>query len=117
MPDTHLSFQATAWNNGSWSRTGGGYGLKISIEDRDRHFERDWKSVMIRLIGKRTSGIAEANVAKGSFWNQECRELIKAEIGRWFIENGLAPWPPLPPPRFRMLRVADREFEVRPNRS
>ena len=43
------SFLATAWNNGQWSTTGAGYGLKVSIEDRDRFFDREWESVTLRL--------------------------------------------------------------------
>ena len=108
------SFVATAWNNGRWHRTGAGYGLKILIADRDRHFDQDWDTVTLRLIGPRTNRTAEANVDKDSFWSDECRELIKIDIGQWFIENGHARWSRGTPPRFRMSCVADREFEVRP---
>ena len=111
------SFRATAWNNGDWRDTGAGYGLKISAEDRDRHFERDWDTVTLRLVGERTSRLAEANVAKASFWGAQCRELIKLEIGRWLIENGFRRWPRNAPPRFRMRLIDRREFEVRPDRS
>lgn len=110
-------FEATAWNNGDWHDTGAGYGLKISAADRDRHFERDWDTVTLRLVGERTSRIAEANVAKDSFWAPECRELIKLEIGQWLIENGFRRWTRNAPPRFRMLPVDHRNFEVRPDRA
>ena len=109
-------FRATAWNNGAWRDTGAGYGLKISAEDRDRHFERDWDTVTLRLLGEQTNRVAEANVAKASFWGSQCRELIKLEIGQWLIENGCCRWPLNAPPRFRMRPLADREFEVRPDR-
>lgn len=108
------SFDATAWNNGGWHDSGAGYGLKISAADRDRYFRRDWDTVTLRLVGERTSRVAEANVAKKSFWNSQCRELIKLEIGQWFIENGFHQWPRNAPPRFRMFPVATQEFEVRP---
>ena len=108
------SFEATAWNNGGWHDTGAGYGLKISAADRDRHFGRDWETVTLRLVGERTSRVAEANVAKKTFWNAQCRELIKLEIGQWFIENGFHRWSRDAPPRFRMIPVAVREFEVWP---
>lgn len=111
------SFRATAWNNGEWRNTGAGYGLKISVEDRDRHFKHDWNTVTLRLVGNRTSRVAEANAAKASFWGPQCRELIKREIGRWLIENGFRRWPRNAPPRFRMRLVDRREFEVRPDRS
>lgn len=105
-------FTATAWNNGSWSRTGAGYGLKISSEDRDRHVDRDWAAVTLHLIGERTSRVAEANVAKGSFWDGTCRLFIKVEIGQWFIDNGLDRWTRGAPPRFRMRPLGQREFAV-----
>ena len=110
-------FEATAWNNGAWYETGAGYGLKISADDRDKYFDRDWDTVTLRLIGERTSRIAEANVAKDSFWGPHCRELIQLEIGQWFIENGFRRWPRNAPPRFRMVHVAGLEFEVRPDRA
>ena len=111
------AFEATAWNNGDWRDTGAGYGLKIAAEDRDRHFERDWNTVTLRLIGERTNRVAEANVAKASFWGPQCTEPIKLEIGQWLIENCFRRWPLNAPPRFRMRSVADREFEVRRDRS
>ena len=110
-------FRATAWNNGGWRDSGAGYGLKISAEDRDRHFGRKWNTVTLRLIGERTNRVAEANVAKTSFWGPQCRELIKLEIGQWLIENGLRRWPLNAPPGFHMRHVDGREFEVRPDRS
>ena len=111
------SFEATAWNNGAWHETGAGYGLKISADDRDRNFGRDWDTVTLRLIGERTSRIVQANIAKDSFWGPQCRELIKLDIGQWLIENGFRRWTLNAPPRFVMLPLADREFEVRPGRS
>ena len=111
------SFLATAWNNGAWNRTGSGYGLKISVEDRDWYFQRCWNTVTLRLIGDRTSRTADANVAKSSFWDQTCRELITTEIGQWFIENGFGRWLRGTPPRFRIVPLAEHEFEARPYRS
>ena len=110
--DHRNGFTATAWNNGSWSRTGAGYGLKITSEDRDRHFDRDWNAVTLHLMGERTSRVAEANLAKDSFWDAKCRELIKVEIGQWFSENGFDRWTRGDPPRFRMRPLGRSEFEV-----
>jgi hypothetical protein len=39
----------TAWNNGKWSCTGAGYGIRISKRDRDECFEKDWEHVIIVL--------------------------------------------------------------------
>ena len=111
---TRESFIATAWTNGNPSGSGAGYGLKISVADRDRFFDRGWQSVTIRLSAQATTRIAEANCAKESFWNGTCRELISKEIGRWFFANGFAPWPRGAPPRFRISPVAARVFDVTP---
>ena len=112
-----ISFTAIAWNNEDWHDTGTGYGLRVVAEDRDRFFEREWHTVALRLVGTRTRRIAEANVAKASFWGPKCQELIKQEIGQWLIENGYRRWTHGASPRFRMVPVADREFEVRPDQS
>ena len=81
----------TAWNNGKQSATGAGYGLKIDAATRDQYFRREWKSVMVFLEDQEKP--VKINVGKKSFWNKTCRELINAEVGRWFIKNKLAPWP------------------------
>ena len=111
---TSESFVATAWNNGNASDSGAGYGLKIGIADRDRFFRRSWRTVRLRLAAGGDTRIAEVNCAKDSFWNGTCRELIGKEIGRWFIDNGVVPWPRGKPPRFRMCPVASGVFEVAP---
>ena len=107
------NFKATAWNNGYWRNTGAGYGLKLSAEDRNKYFDKDWDTVTLRLVGARTSRIPEANVAKDSFWSPKCHELIKLEIDQWFIENGFRRWALNAPPRFRLVHIAGRELEVR----
>jgi hypothetical protein len=38
----------TAWNNGKYHKTGAGYGFKVSIEDRDKYFKKDWKNSMMQ---------------------------------------------------------------------
>ena len=108
------SFVVTAWNDGRWSPTGGGYGLKVPIEDRNRFFKKTWRTVILRLESGGIRGIAEANVAKASFWDETCRELIKQEIGVWLIDCGFAPWPNGSPPRFLMFPAGEGEFDVRP---
>ncbi|MCY3731171.1 MAG: hypothetical protein OXF98_07495 [Rhodospirillaceae bacterium] len=108
-------FVATAWNKGRWHPTGASYGLKIPVEHRDRHFERHWETVTLRLIGERTSRVTQVNVAKKSFWDKTCRELIARELGHWFIENGFGRWPRGMPPRFRIHPLGCYKFEVRPD--
>jgi hypothetical protein len=90
----------TAWNNGQHHPTGAGYGLKIDAADRERHFRREWKTVALVLEGG--DAPVKVNVGKPSFWGKTCRELISAEIGRWLMKNGLAPWPKGHPPRLAL---------------
>ena len=59
----------------------------------------DWRTVTLHFVAGST---VEVNCAKDSFWNGTCRELIARDIGRWFIDLGLAPWPKGRPPRFSM---------------
>ena len=86
-----------AWNNGSSAPSGAGYGLKISLTDRDRYFRREWKTVI--LVLEDWSIPVEINVAKPSFWGETCHELISAQVGRWLLKNRLAPWPENRPPK------------------
>jgi|HubBroStandDraft_1064217.scaffolds.fasta_scaffold3690907_1 hypothetical protein len=39
----------TAWSNGKFHLSGAGYGFKVSIQDRDRYFNRTWKEVTLVL--------------------------------------------------------------------
>lgn len=98
----------TAWNNGAFHSTGSGYGLKISILDRDRFFKREWKFILLELEGS-TSEI-KINVDKASFWNETCRELISGEIGKWLLQTGVAPWSKGNPPNLVMEHIADNRF-------
>jgi hypothetical protein len=103
--------KVTGWNNGSHHVTGAGYGLKVSIRDRNKHFVDSWHTVFVLLPG--TKHEIEINIAKDSFWNGTCRELIHKEIGRWLIKHGFAPWPPYKPPKFDLIPIRDRHFELR----
>ena len=97
--------KVTAWNNGSPSETGTGYGIKIDHVDRDRYFKEEWDSAIIDLEnGKRI----EVNISEG-FW-RGCCELRSAEIGRWFIEHCLAPWPKRYPPKMELQPLEERTF-------
>ncbi len=101
---------ATAWNNGQHHRSGAGYGLKISAADRDRYIRREWGTVQLR-IG--TAPPIDVNINKASFWNDTCRELISADVGRWLLANRFAPWPSGQPPRFTLVPQEPGVFELR----
>lgn len=107
-----MSFICVAWNNGRQSESGAGYGIKISIADRDKHFSPSWRSVVIELPIDREIIEVEVNVSKQSFWSKNCRELISKKIGQWLQRMALAPWPLGRPPRFSMSPVGPRRFRV-----
>ncbi len=99
----------TAWNNGKHNKSGAGYGLKVSVQDRDANFSRAWDSVTIKL----PDGTQVAsNINKSSFWRDKCRELINKEFGHWLIDNGYAPWQKGRPPKFELTRVSDNQFRL-----
>ena len=98
----------TAWNNGSPSNTGAGYGVKLHPLDRDRYFKREWKYAIVELEG--FPGTINLNIAKKSFWGSNCRELIHAQIGRWLLHNKLAPWPKGKPPKLSLEHIRDNYF-------
>ena len=96
----------TAWSNGRV-----GYGIKIKKKDRDRFFKRSWKSVILQF--ENSPNQAKVNVAKKSFWNLECRELIKKEIGDWLQNNGLGSWPNGYPPELWLEPLGSSRFMLR----
>jgi hypothetical protein len=102
----------TAWNNGSHLSSGGGYGLKVPIADRDAHFNRGWSTVVLEIPRQGGFEEIELNIAKPSFWNETCHELISQEIGRWLRSEGLAPWPPGQPPKIKVAILGERRFRV-----
>jgi hypothetical protein len=105
-----VSFTAKIWNNGHYHATGTGYGIKISLQDRERYFDRNWQTVILHLSG--IDNPVEVNVAKPSFWNLTCRELIKKEIGIWYLRSHLPRWTRGNPPLVRMKQIANRDFFV-----
>lgn len=101
----------TAFNNGGHHRSGGGYGVRIKKEDRERYFQNDWKTVFVR-IGN-TGCTAEINIDKRSFWTKSCGELINKEIGKWLIMNKHALWEKRKPPKLNLLPIHEKHFELR----
>lgn len=98
----------TAWNNGSHFNNGNGYGIKISSKDRDQYFRREWRVIILELEGEEKN--VEVNIAKDSFWNSTCRELISVRIGKWLIKKGFAPWPTGQPPELELRQTRERYF-------
>ena len=96
----------TGWKNGSVSRTGSGYGIRLLRKDRDEHFSRTWKSVLIFMEGD----VAEVTLSN-SFW-QSCVELRCSAIGKWMLNHNLAPWEKGCPPRMKLEVIAERQFRL-----
>lgn len=100
----------TAWNSGKHFESGAGYGLKLSIDDRDAYFSKEWPTVFVELPNSDIP--IEINITKPSFWNNTCRELISQDIGIWLRSEGLAPWIKGKPPKFNLVPNGKKKFRV-----
>jgi len=109
--ETKNEMITTAWNNGAHNSSGSGYGLKVSIQDRDRYFQRDWSNVVLELDDMKTP--IEVNVRKSSFWSATCRELISRDIGQWLINNKRVPWPQGKPPKIVLEPLGSNRFSAK----
>lgn len=96
---------ATAWNNGKHHASGAGYGIRISVDDRDRFFSKEWEHAVLDLAGEVESTVWLTD----SFW-RACSELRSAEIGRWLRRHGLAPWPKGAPPALTVRHTRRNQF-------
>jgi len=105
-----MSFIAKTWNNGIRHVSGAGYGIKITLQDREQFFNRSWQTVILRLSGN--ANPIEVNIAKPSFWNRTCGEIIKKDIGIWLIQNNCAVGTIGWPFEVRMTFIGEREFKV-----
>jgi len=96
------------WNNGSPNnRTGAGYGIRMVREDRDMYFQKTWPSVIIELD---TGDLLDVRLSD-SFW-RGCTELRNAKIGKWMLDNELAPWPKGDPPNLKLEPIGNRKFRL-----
>lgn len=105
-----MSFIVKTWNNSHYHISGAGYGLKVTMQDREQFFNRDWQTVIIHLSGNPNP--IEVNVAERTFWNRSCGELISEEIGWWLQRNNRATWPNRQPHQVRMTVVGERVFNA-----
>ena len=102
----------TAWKNGKHSLTGTGYGFEIPREDRDRHFCRDWQTVIVDLPNGDGFTTVEASVDNQAFW-ESCCELRSKEIRQWLYRQNHAPWPNRVPPKFQVVPIGKGRFRVK----
>lgn len=99
----------SGWKTGAPNiKTGVGFGLKIKQKDRDKYFQIKWPDVKIEL---EKGNWVEVNLSD-SFW-RDCIELRNSKIGRWMLENGLAPWPKGNPPKLELKSIGDRKFKLK----
>jgi len=103
----------TAWCNSRHNAPSASYGLRVTSADRASHFEREWNAVVVELPTYGGMLEVEANVAKKSFWDSSCGELISRHIRDWFVLLGLVPWPRGFPPKFTAIQVSKARFRVR----
>lgn len=106
-------FFVIPYNNGKHEKNGNGYGIKINISDRDKFFKKKYKFIRLKLEGLRDE--IKVNTDKPTFWNENCRELLHNEIGKWLIMNKMAPWKFRNPPKLKILHLEDNHFEIKIN--
>jgi hypothetical protein len=98
----------TGWHNGDPNlASGGGYGVKIDGPDRDRQFRRKWANVTLELAAGRRVVVP----LSPAFW-RGCRELRSKHIGRWMLDNRVAPWPKGSPPKLRLEPTGEGKFRL-----
>lgn len=105
-----MIFSGKTWNNGSHHSSGAGYGIKLSLFDREANFSPDWGIVLLFLEGN--DNPIEVNVAKRSFWSKSCGELIHKGIGNWFQQNGISSWAKGMPYNVYLYHLKDNQFKV-----
>lgn len=101
--------RVTAWKNGSFSNPRVSYGIRVGVENRNRHFQRQWRSVVIQT----DDGLSEDVRVSDGFW-KKCPELRHNFLTGWFKRRGLVPWPERRPPEFDLNVIAGNRFLLRP---
>lgn len=88
------------------------YGFKVRIADREKYFSKKWKNIVLELPTKNVFSEAICNVAKASFWNESCHEVIKKEIALWLKDNGYDKWKKGKPYKFEVEHLKDNKFRL-----
>ncbi|MEQ9618429.1 MAG: hypothetical protein RIG61_04570 [Deltaproteobacteria bacterium] len=97
-----------AWNNGSPNnKSGTGYGIEISEKDRGKYFDESWTKVVINFNDGNSTNV---RISK-SFW-KDCIELRSQKIGKYLIENGIAPWDKGKRPSLSLELVDENRFRL-----
>lgn len=100
--------EVKGWNNGSPNnKTGAGYGIRITSEDRDKSFKKSWKTITIELGEENLVNVNLSN----SFW-EDCIELRSANIGKWMLDSEIAPWEKNNPPNLTLDSIGNKKFRL-----
>lgn len=94
------------WNNGSFSKSGVGYGISIPKGSREKFFNKDWSSVIIHIDNTEV-----VIILNNTFWTT-CNELRSKEIGKFLIGKGLAEWEKGKPHELNLKVCTYREFKL-----
>lgn len=97
----------SAWSNGKGAK--GTFGIRVGESYRDRHFERNWKSIEVEIDGNWRS----FRITTG-FWNKcpEIRDSGETTIRNWLGRYHTLKWPKWHPPRFHLLPVGEGRFRL-----
>ena len=95
----------------TWSNSRGSYGIKVTMQDRQQFFKKDWKTVVLEFEGSDVQ--AKVNIDKPSFWSPKCGELINREIKLWLQDNRLDSWPKDNPHELSLELLSSRRFLLR----
>ncbi len=99
----------STWNASSYNDSGAGYGVRISASDREKFFDKSWKSIIL-YIGKFENSVILP--IRGTFWTI-CPELRNMKIGEYLIVNGLNKWKKGKPHKLILFPQNDNQFMLR----
>ena len=80
----------------------------VSLPDDPEDFDVAWTEVLVTLDGGEETVIS----LSPSFW-RTCPELRSAEVGRWLLAAGAAPWERGQPPHVVVTPIHDNRFSAR----
>ena len=100
----------SAWNTGTQSRNGSGYGFKVKNADRELYFQKEWTSIILEIDDEAQP--VEIVLDPDKFWSDSGHEIVSPVIGKWLRKNGLAPWTRGNPPTFAVEPLKDNRFKV-----
>lgn len=95
------------WSNGRFNTNRAGYGIRIPIESRDKHFNKSWKYVTLEIADKSVDIELRA-----TFWTT-CSELRSKLIGEFLIKNNMGTWEKGHPHELQLEVVKSNIFALR----